>query len=154
MYSETKMPSTIRPHNGIDAIPIMHVHVHCISIQLSILSWGYYNLLATELWFTLISLMTIPYSRTVPGFFSKGVQFLPSKLQKYLSTFKQMLAVCICLTNVTGSNHEEVSTNRDTWFFSTLSYIFPLDRPWKHVQVLKESVLPCIVNTRLLIIIR
>jgi len=28
----------------------------------------------------------------------------------------QMLAVCICLTNVTGSNHEEISTNRDTLF--------------------------------------
>jgi len=35
---------------------------------------------------------------------------------QYLSTFKQMLAVCICLTNVNGSNHEEVSTNKDTLF--------------------------------------
>jgi len=35
---------------------------------------------------------------------------------QYLSTFKQMLVVCICLTNVTGYNHEEVSTNRETLF--------------------------------------
>mgnify|MGYP006890300117 CR=1 FL=1 len=39
---------------------------------------------------------------------------------QYLSTFKQMLAVCICLTHVTGSNHEEVSSNRDTLFVCVL----------------------------------
>ena len=36
---------------------------------------------------------------------------------QYIYTFKQMLAVCIYLTNFTGSNHEEVSTNRDTLLF-------------------------------------
>ena len=68
-------------------------------------------------------------TRADPGFFSRESPTFVLKFQKYLSTFKQMLAVCVCLTNVTGSNHEEVSTNRDTWFSSTLSYIFSAGPP-------------------------
>ena len=45
-----------------------------------------------------------------------GSNFCPRNTIPWISTFKQMLAICICLTNITGSNHEEVSTNRDTLF--------------------------------------
>ena len=41
-----------------------------------------------------------------------------------LSTFKQMLAICICLTNVTVYNHKEVSTNRDTLFLCVFFKVF------------------------------
>ena len=41
--------------------------------------------------------------------FSGGPYFALKNTEiRYLSTFKQMLAACICLTNVTSSNHEEV----------------------------------------------
>ena len=68
------------------------------------------------------------FSRGGPtGFFSRGrgpsFAFRITEIQ-YLSTFKQRLAVCICLTNVTGSNHEEVSTNRDTLFLCVFLGVF------------------------------
>ena len=73
-------------------------------------------------------------SRADPGFLSGGGRgegglancfFLPGGFQllpqKYNTLNFHIQAdvshlYCICLTNITGSNHEEVSTNRDTLF--------------------------------------
>ena len=82
---------------------------------------------STQYYLTSIKTIKLQYSANLQGQFQNfspwGAAFANKITEVHsLSTFKQMLDVCIFFKNVTSPNHEEVSTNMDPYLFFKVFY--------------------------------